>query len=178
MNWHKEWALPSIGHSVPPLGGMKVSWPPTFQKSRVSNSVPHLWKAVDLWEGACMEASINFQNVTGLDNNTLFPSPCALECFPVKRPRSNLSSLVSSSRSFLHPCLSLQTWTKHAVPPSLSHPNCHVFNICQGLHLQWYGPHTQKWYWTHEKWSSGPFPPAIIRPISPSSVAESYRICV
>lgn len=122
MNWHKEWALPSIGHTVPPLGGMKVSWPPTFQKPEVNNSVPHLWKAVDLWEGACMEASINFQNVTGLDNNTLFPSPCALECFLVKRPRSNLSSLVSSSsRSARHPCLSLQIWKKTCYSTSSSH---------------------------------------------------------
>lgn len=153
MNWNKEWALPSRGHTVPPLGGMKVSWPPAFLKSGVSHSVPHLWKAVDLWKGACMEAGINFQNVTGLDNNTLFPSPWALECFPVKRPRRNLSSLASgSSRSFLHPCLSLWTWK--------THPNSHAFNICQGLHLQWHGHHTKKLYWTPEKWTSDPVLPA------------------
>lgn len=119
----------------PLLGATEVSWPPTFQKSGVSNWVPCLWKAVDLWEGACMEPSVNFQNVAGFETAATSSHHKSLECFLVMGSRNDLSSLVSgTSISFLYLCPASLTWneTYHSAL-LLSHLNFHVFNICQSF---------------------------------------------
>lgn len=83
-----------------------------------------------------MEASVNFQNVTGCDSSNLTSSQCPLECFLIQGSIGDLSSLVSgTSDSFLYPCPSpLVLKTKHTTLPS-SHLNFHALNICQGFAL-------------------------------------------
>lgn len=82
-----------------------------------------------------MEASVNFQNVTGCDSSNLTSSQCPLECFLSKGSKSDLSSLVSgTSSSFLYPCPSPPPRTRNKTSHSallFSHVNFHVFNICQ-----------------------------------------------
>ena len=95
-------------------------------------------QVVDLWDGACIEASVNFQNVTGCDSTNLTSSQCPLECFPVKRSRSDLSSLVSGkSSSFLYHCPSPldQKQNIPPCPPLLTFEFSCVQHL-SGLHLQ------------------------------------------
>lgn len=132
---------------------------PYIPEIGVNNWVPCLWRAADLWEGACIEASVNFQNVTGCDSSSLTSSQCPLECFLVKGSSSDLSSLVSStSSSFLYPCPSPLD-LKQNIPfyPPLLTAEVSCVEHLSGLHLQWHGQGTKKLYLIHEKWIPGPF---------------------
>lgn len=105
-------------------GGHQSLLTPYIPEIRGQQLGARLRKTVDLWEGACMEASVNFQNVTGCDSSNLTSSQCLLECFLSKGSKSDLSSLVSgTSSSFLYPCPSPhpRPETKYTTLPSSSH---------------------------------------------------------
>lgn len=155
------------------LGATKVSWPPTFQKSGVSKWVPCLRKTVDLWEGACIEASVNFQNVTGCDSNNLTSSQCPLECFPVKGSRSDLSSPVSGIKA-AHSCiLALLPWTRNKTYHTVASSSyiwifmCSTFVRASPL-MTWSGP--QEIIFNTWKMNASP--------IFPCLVIKSHKICV
>lgn len=98
-----------------------------------------------------MEASVNFQNVAGCDSSSLTSSQCPLECFLVRRSRSDLSSLVSgTSSSFLYLCPSPLD-LKQNIPDCFPQCESACVQPLSGLHLQWYGKSTKKLCLTHEK---------------------------
>lgn len=144
---------------------------PYIPEIGVSNWVPHLWKAVDLWEGACMEASVNFQNVAGCDSSNLTSSQCPLECFLV-RSRSDLSSLVSgTSSSFLYLCPSPLD-LKQNIPHCLPHMwICMCSTSVRASPSMAWSEHQEivfnTWKMKKEK-----------KVIPPCLLMESYKICV
>lgn len=151
--------LCSIPVPQPPLGATKVSWPPTFQKSGVSNWAPDceklltsgrelVWKQVLIFKMwlVVIAATSPHHNVSW---NVFWARGLKVIC--------HHWSVVQAAHSYilaLPPTPDLKQ-NIPLCPPLLIFEFSRVQHL-SGLHLQWHGQGTKKLYLTHEKWIPGP----------------------
>lgn len=130
------------------FGGHRSLLTPYIPETGVSNWVPRLWKAVDLWEGACMEASVNFQNVTVVIAATSSHHNVPWNVFSSRGLEviCHHWSVVQAAHSCI---LALLPWIRNKTyqlcPPLLTVEFSSVEHLA-GFHLQWHGQGTKKLY--------------------------------